>query len=46
MGDIVRVGEALVGGELASLGITAIHDKTIHDQPRYSDAFVNSEKKK
>ncbi len=44
VGDIVRVGEALVG-ELASLGITAIHDKTIHDQPRYSDAFVNSEKK-
>jgi stage II sporulation protein P len=44
VGDVVRVGEALVA-ELASLGITAIHDKTIHDQPRYSDAFINSEKK-
>lgn len=44
VGDVVRVGEALVN-ELASLGITAIHDKTIHDQPRYSDAFINSEKK-
>ncbi len=43
-GDIVRVGEALVA-ELASLGVTAIHDKSIHDQPRYSEAFVNSEKK-
>lgn len=43
-GDIVKVGEALVT-ELASLGVTALHDKTIHDQPRYSDAFINSEKK-
>lgn len=43
-GDVVRVGEAFVA-ELASLGITAIHDKTIHDQPRYSEAFINSEKK-
>ncbi|NMA99942.1 MAG: hypothetical protein GX971_00265 [Firmicutes bacterium] len=43
-GDIVQVGEAFVA-ELASLGITAIHDKTIHDQPRYSEAFINSEKK-
>ena len=43
-GDVVRVGEAFVQ-ELASLGVAAIHDKTIHDQPRYSEAFVNSEKK-
>ena len=43
-GDIVKVGEAFVA-ELASLGISAIHDKTIHDQPRYSEAFINSEKK-
>ena len=43
-GDIVQVGEALVA-ELASLGITALHDQSIHDQPRYSDAFINSEKK-
>lgn len=44
LGDVVRVGEALVN-ELAVLGITAIQDKTIHDQPRYSDAFINSEKR-
>ncbi len=43
-GDIVRVGEAFVA-ELASLGVSAIHDKSIHDQPRYSEAFINSEKK-
>ena len=43
-GDIVKVGEALVA-ELYSLGVTALHDKTVHDQPRYSDAFINSEKK-
>lgn len=43
-GDIVRVGEALVA-ELASLGVTAIHDKSVHDQPRYSEAFLNSEKR-
>ena len=43
-GDVVRVGEAFVQ-ELESLGIAAIHDKTIHDQPRYSEAFLNSEKK-
>lgn len=44
VGDIVQVGEAFVA-ELASLGITALHDKTIHDQPRYSESFINSEKK-
>lgn len=43
-GDVVAVGEAFVA-ELASLGIKAIHDQTIHDQPRYSEAFINSEKK-
>lgn len=43
-GDVVRVGEAFVA-ELASLGVTALHDKSIHDQPRYSEAFINSEKK-
>ena len=43
-GDIVRVGEAFVA-ELSSLGVLAIHDKSIHDQPRYSEAFINSEKK-
>jgi len=43
-GDIVRVGEAFVQ-ELASLGVMAVHDKSIHDQPRYSEAFINSEKK-
>lgn len=43
-GDIVKVGEAFVA-ELASLGIMALHDKSIHDQPRYSEAFVNSERK-
>lgn len=43
-GDVVQVGDALVG-ELAALGISSIHDQTIHDQPRYSDAFINSEKK-
>lgn len=43
-GDVVRVGEAFVA-ELASLGILALHDKSLHDQPRYSDAFINSEKK-
>lgn len=43
-GDIVQVGTALVD-ELAALGVTALHDQTIHDQPRYSEAFINSEKK-
>lgn len=43
-GDIVRVGEAFVA-ELASLGVGAVHDKSLHDQPRYSEAFINSEKK-
>ena len=43
-GDIVRVGEAFVA-ELASLGVNAVHDRSIHDQPRYSEAFINSEKK-
>jgi len=43
-GDVVAVGEAFVE-ELALLGIKAIHDQTIHDQPRYSEAFLNSEKK-
>lgn len=43
-GDIVQVGAALVR-ELANLGVTALHDQTIHDQPRYSEAFINSEKK-
>ncbi len=44
LGDIVRVGDAIVA-ELTSLGVATIHDKTIHDQPRYSEAFINSEKK-
>ena len=44
VGDIVQVGEAFVR-QLQSLGVTAIHDKNIHDKPRYSDAFINSEKK-
>ncbi len=43
-GDMVRVGEAFVA-ELSSLGVAAIHDKSVHDQPRYSEAFLNSEKK-
>lgn len=44
VGDIVAVGDAFVA-ELASLGVMAVHDKSIHDQPRYSEAFINSEKK-
>lgn len=44
VGDIVQVGEAFVK-QLESLGVTAIHDKAIYDKPRYSDAFINSEKK-
>lgn len=43
-GDIVQVGEVLVA-ELANLGIKSVHDKSVHDQPRYSEAFINSEKK-
>ncbi|HHT42607.1 MAG TPA: hypothetical protein GX014_04320 [Firmicutes bacterium] len=43
-GDVVQVGAILVE-ELKSLGIQAIHDQSIHDQPRYSEAFLNSEKK-
>lgn len=42
-GDVVLVGKALVD-KLQSLGVTAVHDTTIHDKPRYSDAFINSDR--
>jgi len=39
-------GVAEVGAELAAVleqnGIRAIHDKTVHDYPNYSEAFVHS----
>jgi len=43
LGDVVTVGKALVD-KLRSLGVTALHDTTIHDKPRYSDAFINSDR--
>lgn len=42
-GDVVAVGQALVD-KLKSLGVTAVHDTTLHDKPRYSDAFINSDR--
>jgi stage II sporulation protein P len=42
-GDVVAVGKALVD-KLSALGITALHDTTIHDKPRYSEAFINSDR--
>ncbi len=42
-GDVVEVGNVFVS-TLRQHGITAIHDRTIHDKPRYSDAFINSAK--
>ncbi len=42
-GDVVAVGKALVD-KLSALGIAALHDTTIHDKPRYSEAFINSDR--
>lgn len=42
-GDIVQVGKVFVQA-LLEKGVTAVHDQTIHDRPRYSDAFINSAK--
>lgn len=40
-GDIVRVGEALVNN-LATRGILAVHDVTVHDYPSWSQAYARS----
>lgn len=40
-GDIVRVGEALVN-HLATKGILAVHDVTVHDYPRWSEAYTRA----
>jgi stage II sporulation protein P len=42
-GDVVQVGKVFVQA-LLEKGVTAVHDQTIHDRPRYSDAFINSAK--
>lgn len=42
-GDVVEVGKVLVQA-LLEKGVVAVHDQTIHDQPRYSDSFINSSK--
>ena len=38
---VVHIGE-LLSDKLNSLGIPAIHDKTMHDVPDYSDSYNNS----
>ncbi len=40
-GDVVEVGKVFVQA-LLEKNIVAVHDQTIHDRPRYSDAFINS----
>lgn len=40
-GDVVLVGR-LVVEKLRERGIYAIHDTTVHDKPRYSEAFLQS----
>lgn len=42
-GDIVQVGRVFVQA-LLEKNVVAVHDQTIHDRPRYSDAFINSAK--
>ena len=42
-GDVVAVGKVFVQA-LLEKGIMAVHDQTIHDRPRYSEAFINSSK--
>ncbi|HOB07855.1 MAG TPA: stage II sporulation protein P [Limnochordia bacterium] len=42
-GDVVQVGRVFVQA-LMEKGIAAVHDQTIHDRPRYSEAFINSAK--
>ena len=39
---MVQVGRVFVQALLK--GIAAVHDQTIHDRPRYSEAFINSAK--
>ncbi len=39
--NMVAVG-ALVAERLTSAGIQVIHDRTLHDQPSYNDAYVSS----
>lgn len=41
-GDVVAVGELFVS-ELEARGVRAIHDRTVFDKPRYSEAFIRSE---
>ncbi len=43
IGDIVEVGKVFVD-TLEKSGVMVIHDLTVHDKPRYSDAFINSAK--
>ena len=40
-GDVVEVGLTFVKG-LQDRGVMVVHDLTVHDKPRYSDAFINS----
>lgn len=42
-GDVVEVGKVFVQA-LLEREVLVVHDQTIHDRPRYSDAFVNSAK--
>lgn len=42
-GDIIQVGTEFVAA-LEKHGIRSIHDTTVHDKPRYSEAFINSAK--
>ncbi|MBQ4642078.1 MAG: stage II sporulation protein P [Oscillospiraceae bacterium] len=39
--NMVSVGE-LLAARLEAAGIGVIHDRTLHDQPSYSDAYVSS----
>ncbi len=39
--NMIRVGEALKAA-LEARGLQVIHDRTLHDYPSYTDAYVNS----
>lgn len=42
-GDVVEVGKVFVQA-LLEQGVATVHDQTVHDRPRYSEAFINSAK--
>ena len=39
--NMIRVGEELKQ-QLEAMGISVIHDTTLHDHPSYTDAYINS----